>query len=91
VGGKNAGLPYATGPPVTLLPQKARMHKCSKGECCMTDFINYWFLYCVDVIYWMEAVSGISYEAWNLILFVVLQPLLILIFMVLWLHARFVR
>ena len=56
----------------------------------MTDFINYWFLYCVDVIYWMEAVSGISYEAWNLILFVVLQPLLILIFMVLWLHARFV-
>jgi hypothetical protein len=57
----------------------------------MTDFINYWFLYCCDVIYWMEAVSGISYEAWNLILFVLLQPLLILIFMVLWLHARFVR
>lgn len=57
----------------------------------MTEFVNYWFLWCVDVILLMEASTGISYEAWNLILFVVLQPLLILLFFVMWVHARFVR
>ena len=38
-----------------------------------------------------EASTGISYEAWNLILFVVLQPLLIVLFFAMWVHARFVR
>ena len=57
----------------------------------MTEFVNYWFMWCVDAILWMEAASGISYEAWNLILFVLLQPLLIIIFFSLWVHARFVR
>tara|TARA_B100000963_G_C22358898_1_gene550683 strand:- start:498 stop:671 length:174 start_codon:yes stop_codon:yes gene_type:complete len=57
----------------------------------MTEQVNYWFLYCVDVILWMEAASGISYEAWNLILFVFLQPALILLFFGLWVRARFVR
>ncbi len=57
----------------------------------MTEFVNYWFLWCVDVILLMEASTGISYEAWNLILFVVLQPLLILLFFAMWVHARFVR
>lgn len=60
-------------------------------EVAMTEQVNYWFLYCVDVILWMEAVSGISYEAWNLILFVFLQPALILLFLGLWVRARFVR
>ena len=57
----------------------------------MTEFINWFFLLCVDAIYWMEAVSGISYEAWNIILFVILQPLLIIIFFSLWVRERFVR
>jgi hypothetical protein len=57
----------------------------------MTEFINWFFLLCCDAIYWMEAVSGISYEAWNIILFVILQPLLIIIFFGLWVRERFVR
>ena len=57
----------------------------------MNEYINWLFLLCCDAIYWMEAVSGISYEAWNLILFVFLQPALIVLFFFLWLHARFVR
>ena len=57
----------------------------------MTDTINYIFWLCVDAIYWLESLTGISYEAWNLLLFVFLQPMLILIFFILWVHARFVR
>ena len=57
----------------------------------MTEWINWLFLLCCDAIYWLEAVTGISYEAWNLILFVFLQPLLILVFFCLWLRERFVR
>jgi|TARA_R100001460_G_scaffold56465_2_gene96086 hypothetical protein len=57
----------------------------------MTEWINWLFLLCVDAILWLEKVSGISYEAWNLILFVFLQPALILLFFILWFKARFVR
>ena len=49
------------------------------------------FLLCCDAIYWLEAVSGISYEAWNLILFVFLQPALIVLFFVLWVRGLIVR
>ncbi len=49
------------------------------------------FWWCVGAIQWLEAVSGLSYEWWNLFLFVFLQPALILLFAVLWVHARFVR
>lgn len=57
----------------------------------MTEYIDWFFWLCVDAIVWLEAMTGISYEAWNLILFVFLQPLLILLFFCLWIHARFVR
>ncbi len=57
----------------------------------MTEWINWLFLLCVDAILWLEKISGISYEAWNLILFVFLQPALIMLFFILWLKARFVR
>ena len=57
----------------------------------MTEWINWLFLLCVDAILWLEKISGISYEAWNLILFVFLQPVLILLFFILWIKARFVR
>jgi hypothetical protein len=57
----------------------------------MTEYIDWFFWLCVDAIVWLETMTGISYEAWNLILFVFLQPLLILLFFCLWIHARFVR
>jgi len=57
----------------------------------MTGTINYIFKICCDAIYWLEHMTGLSYELWNLILFVFLQPALIIIFFALWVHARFVR
>jgi len=40
----------------------------------MTEYIDWFFWLCVDAIVWLETMTGISYEAWNLILFVFLQP-----------------
>lgn len=57
----------------------------------MTEYINWLFLLCCDAIYYLEKISGVSYEAWNLILFVFLQPFLIALFFILWVKARFVR
>jgi len=54
----------------------------------MNEWINWLFILCVNAIYWLESITGISYEAWNLILFVFLQPLLILVFAVLWWQER---
>ena len=55
----------------------------------MEILINKLFIACVNTIYWLEYVSGVSYEAWNLILFVFLQPLLIVLFFLLWVRARY--
>lgn len=57
----------------------------------MTEQVNYWFWVCVDAIYLLESYTGLSYEALNLILFVFLQPALIVLFFGLWVRARFVR
>lgn len=57
----------------------------------MTETINWLFILCVNAIYWLETVSGVSYEAWNLILFVFLQPALILLFAGLWIGERWRR
>jgi hypothetical protein len=38
----------------------------------MNEWINWLFILCVNAIYWLESMTGISYEAWNLILFVFL-------------------
>jgi hypothetical protein len=54
----------------------------------MEALVNELFVICVRAIHWLAAVSDISYEAWNLILFVLLQPLLIILFFVLWIRAR---
>jgi hypothetical protein len=53
--------------------------------------IDWLFMWCVNAIYWLESISGISYEAWNLILFVFLQPALIVLFFFLWMRERIVR
>jgi len=54
----------------------------------MEILFNKLFIACVNAIYWLESVSGVSYEAWNLALFVFLQPLLIVLFFLLWMRAR---
>lgn len=43
------------------------------------------FMWGVHTIQWLEVISGLSYEWWNVFLFIILQPLLILLFMILYL------
>ena len=54
----------------------------------MTELINDFFRWCVEVLVWIGNVTGMGYELANIVIFVILQPLLILIFLILWLRAR---
>jgi len=54
----------------------------------MTELINNFFRWCVEVLVWIGNVTGMGYELANIVIFVILQPLLILIFLILWLRAR---
>lgn len=53
--------------------------------------IDFVFKICIIFLVDVADALGISYELLNLILFVFLQPILILLFFCLWIHARFVR
>ena len=46
----------------------------------ITDFFN-WCVYVLEVI---GNVTGMGYELANIVIFVIIQPLLILIFFILW-------
>ncbi len=50
--------------------------------------INYFFNWCVSVLEIMAELTGISYELINILIFVIVQPLLILIFFYLWRRER---
>ena len=50
--------------------------------------INDFFNWCVLVLEIMAEYTGMSYELINIIIFVILQPLLILIFFYLWRRDR---
>ena len=50
--------------------------------------INDIFNWCVRVLEIMAVYTGISYELINILIFVILQPLLILIFFYLWRRER---
>ena len=52
------------------------------------DIINDLFWLCVNVMRFICENTGISYEALNIWLFVVIQPALILLFSLLWLNER---
>jgi len=54
----------------------------------MAELINNFFRWCVEVLVWIGNVTGMGYELANIVIFVILQPLLILIFLILWLRAR---
>ena len=54
----------------------------------MTELINDFFRWCVEVLVWIGNVTGMGYALTNIVLYVVLQPLLILIFLILWLKER---
>ena len=50
--------------------------------------INDLFNWCVLVLEIMAEATGMSYELLNILIFVILQPLLILIFFYLWIRQR---
>ena len=50
--------------------------------------INDLFNCCVLVLEIMAEATGMSYELLNILIFVILQPLLILIFFYLWIRVR---
>ena len=46
--------------------------------------IDQFFLFCVFVIEVIGEVTGMGYELANIVIFVILQPMLILLFFILW-------
>ena len=50
----------------------------------MTDYIDSIFWYCVWILQVIGDVTGMGYNLANLVIFVILQPGLILLFFILW-------
>lgn len=62
------------------------------GALCMYEyignFIGKFFFWCVDVLVFIGEVTGMGYALANIVIFVILQPALILLFMFLWIKER---
>ena len=54
------------------------------GPIIETPFGIWWY----EALVWVGNVTGMGYALTNIVLYVVLQPLLILIFLILWLKER---
>ena len=52
------------------------------------NFIDQFYWKCLDIIEYIGNLSGLGYELTNIFLFVILQPLLIIVFLFLWLKER---
>ena len=48
------------------------------------SLISDFFFWCVDVLVFIGEVTGMGYALANIVIFVILQPALILLFFVLW-------
>ena len=46
--------------------------------------INSFFNWCVNILEFIGAITGMGYELANIVIFVFLQPALILLFFILW-------
>ncbi len=46
--------------------------------------INDFFNWCVKVLEWIGNITGMGYELANIVIFVILQPALILLFFIMW-------
>ena len=47
------------------------------------------WLLCHNIMHYVGDITGLGYEAANILVFLIIQPLLILLFMTLWLIERF--
>jgi len=52
------------------------------------SLIGDFFFWCVDVLVFIGEVTGMGYALANIVIFVILQPALILLFFVLWIRER---
>lgn len=50
----------------------------------MIDYLIMIFSLCVEVMKYISSISGLSYKEINVLVFLVIQPLLILVFFILW-------
>ncbi len=46
--------------------------------------VNDFFNWCVSVLEFIGQITGMGYELANIVIFVIIQPLLILLFFILW-------
>ena len=61
---------------------------CSNIITTIGTWVEKFFYWCVDVLTWIGDITGVGYMLANILIFVVLQPLLIVLFMWLWLRER---
>ena len=54
----------------------------------MIDLLIMIFSLCVELMKYIASISGLSYKEINVLVFLVIQPLLILIFFILWRAER---
>ena len=75
---------YVTNNPVS--PSEYKHVSCANG--CSSDFINKLFDLCVDLLIWLGDKLGISYEAINIWIFVIIEPIIFIIMLVLIIRYR---
>ena len=51
------------------------------------DIVHKFFDWCVDILIDIGEITGMGYELANIVIFVFLQPALILLFFCLWIYA----
>ena len=54
----------------------------------MSDFIGWFFQVCVRILQVVGDVTGMGYELANIVIFVIIQPALILLFFILWRNEK---
>ena len=54
----------------------------------LETLINDFFYWCVYVLQVIGSTTGMGYQLANIVIFVIIEPLLILVFMYLWIKAK---
>ena len=52
------------------------------------DLVHIFFNWCVEILIKIGEVTGMGYELTNIVIFVIIQPALILLFFCLWVYAK---
>lgn len=52
------------------------------------DVINQLFQFCINVMYGLAHLTGFTYKEINAIVFLIIQPMLVILFFLLWRYER---